>query len=133
MINKLTPAQIARFPEFVDKWTRIGLSTEPADRARAEAGIELAYKVAGLYAPKIVWCGSPLSNALTRALVNKNSVGDSVWAYTGSLFYIWGDTYQFQPCVDLWRRGLIPSFDGKTWRLHSGKKSEIVYEWTPSV
>ena len=60
------------------------------------------------------------------------SVGASVWAYTGSLFNIWGDTYKFQPAVDLWKRGFIPSFDGKTWRLHSGKKAEIVYEWTPN-
>ena len=35
-IEKLTPEQIARFPEFVERWTNIGLSTAPADRPRAE-------------------------------------------------------------------------------------------------
>ena len=34
----------------------------------------------------------------------------------------------FQPWIDLWHRGFVPSFDGTTWRLHSGKKAEIVYK-----
>ena len=69
-IEKLTAAQVARFPEFIEKWTKIGLSTEPADRPRAEAGINLAYKIAGQSGPKkIVWCDSPLSAGLTRAIV----------------------------------------------------------------
>ena len=66
-----------------------------------------------------------------------DSVGDSVWAYTGSLFpnikkwkYIdhKKGVYPLQPAVDLWYAGLVPSFDGKTWRLHSGEKATIVYE-----
>jgi len=35
----------------------------------------------------------------------------------------------FQPCIDLWERGLVPSFDGKTWRLH-GYKGKVVKEIT---
>ena len=34
----------------------------------------------------------------------------------------------FQPCIDLWHRGFVPSFDGKIWRLHAGEKAEIVWE-----
>ena len=30
--------------------------------------------------------------------------------------------------LDGWR---VLSFDGKVWRLHSGKNADIVYEWTP--
>jgi len=73
------------------------------------------------------------------------SVGESVhrivcplmWAYIGSLFpgiqkwkYIDHEegVYPFQASVDLWRRGLVPSYDGETWRLHSGKKPQIVWE-----
>ena len=59
------------------------------------------------------------------------SVWDSVRVYDGSLFYIWGDNYKYQSCVDLWKRGFVPSFDGTTWRLHSGKDAEVVYEWVP--
>jgi hypothetical protein len=65
-----------------------------------------------------------------------DSVGDSVWAYIGYMFpnikewkYIKtkDGEYPFQPAVDLWKRGFIASFDGTTWRLHSGKKAAIVY------
>lgn len=39
--------------------------------------------------------------------------------------------YPFQSAADLWRADLVPSFDGVTWRLHSGPQADIVYEWTP--
>jgi len=71
----------------------------------------------------------------------KNSVWDSAWGYFGSFFNIkrekWKHTekiktkgYPFQTVVDLWKMGLVPSFDGKIWRLHSGKKAEVVFEIT---
>jgi len=72
--------------------------------------------------------------ASVRASVGSSvwdSVGSSVRVYDGSLFYIWGDNYKYQSCVDLWKRGFAPSFDGTTWRLHSGKDAEVVYEWVP--
>jgi len=73
------------------------------------------------------------------------SVRDSVWAsvrasvraYTGSLFpnikkweYInhKKGEYPLQPVVDLWKQGLVPSFDGKTWRLHGKEDAEILLE-----
>ena len=70
MIEKLTPKQEARFPEFIERWTKIGLSTAPADRPKAEASIRAAYRAAGLKEPRaIVWCGSPLSQGFTRAII----------------------------------------------------------------
>ena len=85
-IERLTPEQMSRFPEFVEKWTSIGLCTDPANRPNAEAAIREMYGCAGFPAPKkIVWCGSPLSQGLTRAIILDNklasvgaSVGDSV-------------------------------------------------------
>ena len=64
------------------------------------------------------------------------SVRDSVGAYLSSFFQLdeWKDIEHehgvnpFQPCIDLWAAGLVPSFDGKKWRLHSGKKAAIVYK-----
>ncbi len=47
-IEKLTQEQEARFPEFVDKWLKIGLCTEPANRVEAEKGINMAYEIAGI-------------------------------------------------------------------------------------
>ena len=65
-----------------------------------------------------------------------DSVGDSVWAYIGSLFpniEDWGVDHAkgecpFQPAVDLWHKGLIPSSNGNTWRLHGGKNAEVLFE-----
>ena len=67
------------------------------------------------------------------------SVWDSVWAYIGSFFSLprsgWKYTqniktkkYPFQPAVDFWEQGIIPSYDGKTWRLHGGADANILWE-----
>ena len=69
----------------------------------------------------------------------RDSVGDSVWAYTGTFFHLprksWLYTdniktkgYPLQPAVDLWEMGLVPSFDGKKWRLHGGPDAKILWE-----
>jgi hypothetical protein len=66
------------------------------------------------------------------------SVGDSVMAQTGSMFtlnkwkYCYNRTtkdYPFQPYVDLWNKGLVPSFDGTVWRLH-GYKGKVIFTIT---
>jgi hypothetical protein len=54
-------------------------------------------------------------------------VRDSVWAYISSFLSI-KYKYDFTPAVHLWEQGLVPSFDGTTWRLHSGKNADIVFE-----
>jgi hypothetical protein len=71
------------------------------------------------------------------------SVGDSVWAsvraYAGTFFILprseWKytediktDEYPFQCLATLWEKGLVPSFDGKKWRLHGGKGAKILWE-----
>jgi len=64
-----------------------------------------------------------------------NSVWNSVGAYVSSLFpnikkwkYVDHEegVNPFQSCVDLWKGGYVPSFDGKTWRLHT--KDGIAWE-----
>ena len=60
------------------------------------------------------------------------SVWDSVWAY-GSSFFDVEYKYDYSSAVKLWESGLVPSFDGTTWRLHTGKNADVVYEWTPEV
>jgi len=65
-----------------------------------------------------------------------DSVVDIVWAYISSFFNLPQWKYvdheknknPFQCCVDLWESGLVPSFDGTVWRLHSGENAEVVYE-----
>jgi len=74
------------------------------------------------------------------------SVWDSVWAsvrgsiraYCGYIFasvvkkwkYVEHKEgeYPFQPAVDLWKMGLVPSYDGKLWRLHGGKDARVLWE-----
>ena len=67
-----------------------------------------------------------------------DSVWGSVWAYTGSFFGLpkWKSIkhpkgkYPFQSAVTLWNAGLVPSFDGTTWRLHGGPKAKVLFEIT---
>ena len=66
----------------------------------------------------------------------QDSIWDSMWASVGYIGIDWiteweyikhkKGEYPFQPYVDLWLRGLVPSFDGKVWRLH-GKGGKILY------
>jgi len=64
------------------------------------------------------------------------SVHASVHAYIGSLFH---NITKWKYCPDnmkhpwkslrkLWLGGFVPSFDGKTWRLHAGLKAKVVFE-----
>lgn len=73
-----------------------------------------------------------------------NSVLDLVDAYIGSLFRIndwkhidWRKkpfnkigkgNYPFRSGEYLWRHGLVPSFDGKVWRLHTGPKAKVIWK-----
>lgn len=65
MITSLTAEQKARFPEFVQKWIAIGLSTKPADRQRAEKAIAGLYRLANLKEPRVIWLPCPISAALS--------------------------------------------------------------------
>lgn len=53
-ITSITKEQEARFPEWVDKYVKIGLSTEPADFDKATKAALKAYELCGLNKPKLV-------------------------------------------------------------------------------
>jgi hypothetical protein len=68
-----------------------------------------------------------------------DSVGDSVWAYVGSLFIPRITTWKYAKKLaanpwkelrELWVSGYVPSFDGTTWRLHSGKTAKVAFDFT---
>ena len=50
-IDKLTPEQEAQFGVYVDKWLKIGLSTEVVDFENAKKAACLAYRLAGVREP----------------------------------------------------------------------------------
>src|SRR3989304_3327522 len=83
-IDKLTPEQEARLGEWRDKWIKIGLCCEPADRKLAEAALAACYRHTKLEPPKAyVWVQSPLTLAYagpTAAMIvdGKHAVGGAV-------------------------------------------------------
>jgi len=65
---RLSPAERARIPEFIEKWTEIGLSSTPVDHPQAERALRHLYAAAGLIAPEIVWAPCPMT-AMLSAIV----------------------------------------------------------------
>ncbi len=62
-INKLTPEQEAKIPEYVEKYREIGLSTRKTDRVKAEDAISRSYAYLKLKAPSFIWAASPFAGA----------------------------------------------------------------------
>jgi hypothetical protein len=61
-VDSLTEEQKARIPEWVEKWSAIGLSTEPANRKMFEENARICYEVSGLKdLQSIVWTINPMS------------------------------------------------------------------------
>ena len=62
----------------------------------------------------------------------RDSVNVYIEVYIGYLFQPcvskWEKNYPYQVALDLWKCGLIPSFDGNIWRLHGGKDAKILWE-----
>jgi hypothetical protein len=83
VIDRLTEEQIAKLAEFRDRWIAIGLSTEPADRERAERAIGEMYRAAELRPPAVIeWCCSP-QGMFDRA-IDGSLVTDALWGQPGS-------------------------------------------------
>ncbi len=66
-----------------------------------------------------------------------DSVEDLIYAHISSLFPNIKDWQYidhkeginpFQSGIDLWNKGLVPSFNGNIWRLHAGEKADVVFE-----
>ena len=88
-IMSLTKEQEALFPHYVEKWIKIGLCTEPADREKAENAINGLYRLAKLKEPKIIWLPCPISAALSSVVYVSiaNSKSFPVRSAVGSAVY----------------------------------------------
>jgi hypothetical protein len=75
-ITTLNATQREALGVYRDRWCEFGRSTAAADRDAAELAIADMYRAARLRPPHVVWCGSPLSLALTRALLLADGDGD---------------------------------------------------------
>jgi len=125
--NKITKKHI----QLTEKWASVGdlvglrasVWASVGDLVGLRASVWASVRdLVGLRAS--VWASTGLGD----------SVRDSVWAYIGSIFIsevpAWKKEYPYQCAVDLWKMGLVPSFDGKKWRLHGGSTAEILWEGT---
>ena len=85
MLEWLNDEQQRQVDAVWREWSGVHLSTDPADRPRAERGMLLAYREAGLPPPeRIVWCDSPLAGARAAAVVLASSGQTRVDLLTGA-------------------------------------------------
>jgi len=68
-IEKLTPQQEAELVGFRSEWLGYGLSTERADRPRAQAAVTRMYELIGKKPPAFLWFDSPMSAGLAVGLL----------------------------------------------------------------
>lgn len=125
-IDKLTPAQTARFAEWSQKWIDIGLSTEPADfEAATEAALK-AYKLCNLNKPMVVLrMGSPygatLGGVLAWSMLHDlpklrsqvdSQVGDATNNYRGGAYWAsWCAYVSFFRDICGWKDPILERFE----------------------
>ena len=133
LVERKHPEPNAEEISLLKRWASVRASVWASVVASIGASVRASVGVS-------VWDSVEASvGALVRASVWASvvaSIGASVWAYISSFFAL--DEWQFngeivrenpfQPAIDLWEAGLVPSFDGEIWRLHAGKDAQIVYE-----
>lgn len=133
-ITRLTPAQIERFPEWVEKWTKIGLSTEPANFDLATDAALQVYQLVGKKPPRLILrlsspLGAVLGGPLALLLLNKtqvrtqveDQVGAQVWAqvmkksinnlHIGSFWAGWGAYVSFFRDICSWTNPVLRKFE----------------------
>jgi len=140
IVNPLELPEVERVTDEQIDWLKSWASVWGADwgAAWASARASVLESVGALVRASVldsVWESvGDLVGALVRASVGdlvgplvRASVGPLVGAYISTFFAI---EYQhdFSSAVKLWEAGLVPAFDGKVWRLHTGKNAKIVYE-----
>lgn len=84
MIEKLSKEQEAKFPEYVKKWTEIGLKTGVIGKTKQKSvceQTEKAYKIGGLKSPKLIFfVRSPLEMMMLGYFFYKGDAADNVRA-----------------------------------------------------
>lgn len=114
-IIHLTPEQQQALIAHREKWFKIGSSTEPADRPRAETAIAEVYRRAGHEPPQFIWCDSPLTANLTIRILNTGELlcsalrGALMKSLRGSLGVSLRDSLRTSL-----RTSLVHSLDGST-------------------
>ena len=89
VIDKLTREEEAQIPLYLEKFRSYGVSTQPIDRASAEAAVTNLYAALSLKKPdKFIWVDSPRSLILTNVLLKdsqlRGQLGSQLWGQLGS-------------------------------------------------
>ena len=122
-VERVTDEQI----DWLKSWASVMASAWASIEASIEASVGASVGDAvGNSVWDSVW--TSVSDSVWASV--RASVRASVTAYISSFFDI-DYKFDFSSAVKLWEAGLVPSFDGTTWRLHTGKDAKIIYEWTP--
>lgn len=75
MITELTPEQKAKMPEYVEKWLKIGLSTEPLNLEKSKEAVKKIYASGNLSVPdRFYHFPSPLSAAIGEKILNEEGL-----------------------------------------------------------
>ena len=135
-VTEVTDEDIALLKEWASVWNSVGDSIRASVRDSVWDSIgdsigdpiwDSVWDSIGDSIEDSIWASA---RASARAFVGASvwaSVRASVWAYTSSFFSIdYG--HDFSSCVKLWEKGLMPSYDGKAWRLH-GKDGWVIYKF----
>ena len=134
-VEKPTDEQIGWLKEWISVWASVRDSVRASvwDSVRASVRASVWASVGASVCDSV--CDSVRASVGASVWASvcdsvRASVGDSVRAYVSSFFDV-EYKFDFSSVVKLWEAGLVPSFDGTTWRLHSGKSADVVYEWKP--
>jgi hypothetical protein len=130
--------------QLVREWASVGASVVASVWASVWASVRYSvgdsvWDSVGDSVGDSVWASVRASVVASVGDSVRYSVGASVGAYIGTFFLLkrsaWkytenipGEGYPFQPAVTLWELGLVPSFDGRTWRLHGWPDGRVLWE-----
>ena len=103
VIEKITKEQKAKIPEYLDQYLKIGLSTDPCNKAKAEKAVADSYKYQKKEVPRFVWMDSPEKGAILAAMLAKGNRDVTMEeikqqvskASYGSFEAYWVSTYAF--------------------------------------
>ena len=85
VIDKLTREEEAQIPLYLEKFRSYGVSTQPIDRASAEAAVTNLYAALSLKKPdKFIWVDSPRSLILTNVLLKDSQLRGQLRGQLGS-------------------------------------------------
>jgi hypothetical protein len=115
-VNKITIEDLKLLKQWDSVRDSVGYSVRASVRDSVGASVRDSI---------VAWVGASVWDLVW------DSVRDSVRAYASTFVDI-KYNHDFTSINKLWERGIVPSYDGKIWRLHTGMKADIIMQGTIS-